>query len=87
MSWFRYDPPEVLAGLRLPVLLVHGSADVQVDVGDARSLQASKPGAKLAIVEGMDHLLALQGDIGGGTQRVATQVADWLEELDVRVAA
>jgi uncharacterized protein len=87
MSWFRYDPSEVIGALQLPVLLVHGSADVQVDVADARSLQASKPGARLEIVEGMDHLLALEGDIGGGTQRVAGQVADWLEELDVRVAA
>ena len=87
MSWFRYDPSEVMGGLQLPVLLVHGTADVQVDVADARSLHASQPAARLEIVEGLDHLLALQGDIAGGTQRVATQVADWLEELDVRVSA
>ena len=87
MSWFRYDPPEVLGTLQLPVLLLQGSADVQVAVGDARSLQAGKPDAKLVIVEGMDHLLALEGDIGGGTQHIAAQVAEWLQESNVDVVA
>lgn len=87
MSWFRYDPAEVIGGLRVPVLLVQGSADVQVDVAEARSLQAGNARARLEVVEGMDHLLALDGDIAGGTQRVAGQVADWLQELDVRVTA
>lgn len=87
MSWFRYDPPQVLAELEVPVLVVHGSADPQVDVQQARQLQAGKPDARLSIVEGMDHLLSVHGDIGAGTEAVASQVADWLQELDVGVAA
>jgi hypothetical protein len=82
MSWFRYDPPEVLGALPLPVMLVQGSADVQVAVSDARALHAGKPDARLVVVEGMDHLLALHGDIAAGTRHVAGQVADWLEELE-----
>lgn len=87
MSWFRYDPVEVLRELRLPLLLVHGTADSQVDVEHAHRLQAGRPDARLSIVDGMDHLLSVQGDIAGGTEQVATQVAEWLQELDVRVAA
>lgn len=87
MSWFRYDPPQVLAELEMPVLVVHGSADPQVDVQQARQLQAGKPDARLSIVDGMDHLLSVRGDIVAGTDAVASQVADWLQELDVGVAA
>lgn len=87
MSWFRHDPGQVLAELSLPVLLVQGTADVQVGMADARRLHAARPDARLKVVEGMDHLLALGGDIPGGTEAVAAEVAAWLQELDVRVAA
>ena len=87
MSWFRHDPSEVLAELSLPVLLVQGTADAQVGMADARRLHAARPDARLKVVEGLDHLLALGGDIPGGTEAVAAEVAAWLQELDVRVAA
>jgi hypothetical protein len=83
MSWFRYDPAEVLGRLAVPVMLVHGSADTQVAVEHARLLQQGRPDAHLALVDGMDHLLGLKGDIAGGAELVAGQVADWLQELDV----
>lgn len=83
MSWFRYDPSQVLAELSLPVLLVHGGADVQVDVEHARLLHGARPDARLKVVDGMDHLLSLDGDIAGGTEAVAAEVAAWLRELDV----
>ncbi len=87
MSWFRHDPPQVLAELALPVLLVHGSADTQVAVEHAHWLQQGRPDAKLRIVDGMDHLLSLGGDVPAGTRLVAEEVAAWLQELDVGVAA
>lgn len=87
MSWFRHDPPAVLGEVQVPVLLVHGSADAQLGIEHARWLQQAKPDARLAIVEGMDHLLALGGDTARGAQAVARTVAEWLQELDVDVAA
>jgi uncharacterized protein len=87
MSWFRYDPPQVLAELSLPLLLVHGAADTQVDVEHARLLHGARPDARLKVLEHMDHTLALDGDIAGGTEAIAAEVAAWLQELDVRVAA
>jgi alpha-beta hydrolase superfamily lysophospholipase len=83
MSWFRYDPPDVLSELEMPVLVMHGSADTQVGVEHARLLQAGRPDARLRIVEGMDHLLSMQGDFGAGTEAIAAEVAQWLRELDV----
>lgn len=87
ISWFRHDPPAVFARLDVPALLVHGTADQQVGVEHARRLRVGKPDARLRIVEGMDHLLALQGDIAAGTGEIAAEVGSWLQELDVGVAA
>jgi hypothetical protein len=82
MSWFRHDPPQVLAALPMPVMLVHGSADAQVAIEHAALLQAGRPDARLEVVEGMDHLLGMGGDIAGGTERVAGSVAEWLASLE-----
>jgi uncharacterized protein len=87
MSWFRHDPPAVLAELELPVLLVHGSADPQLGVEHAQWLQASRPDARLEIVQGMDHLLGVAGDTRRGADVVGDAVAAWLQELDVDVPA
>ncbi|RYF16185.1 MAG: alpha/beta fold hydrolase [Comamonadaceae bacterium] len=87
MSWFRHDPAQVLGELEVPVLLVHGTADPQVGVEHARMLQAGKPDARLAIVDGMDHLLSVNGDIPRGAEVLAQQVVEWLQEIDVGVAA
>ena len=87
ISWFRHDPPAVLADVHVPVLLVHGSADVQVGVEHAQWLQAGKPDARLEIVAGMDHLLGMEGDTRRGAEVVGEAVAAWLQELDVGVTA
>lgn len=81
MSWFRHDPRAVLARLDIPVLLMHGSADAQVGADHARRLHAGRPGARLCIVDGMDHLLALNGEVAAGAEAIATGMAEWLQEL------
>ncbi|MEJ8836197.1 alpha/beta hydrolase [Ramlibacter sp. AN1133] len=87
ISWFRHDPPAVLAELHMPVMLVHGSADTQVGVEHAQWLHAGKPDARLEIVAGMDHLMGVGGDTRRGADVVGGAVAAWLQELDVDVAA
>lgn len=87
MSWFRHDPPQVLARLQVPVLLVHGAADTQVGSEHAHRLHDALPQAELRIVDGMDHLLALHGDIGSGTEAVAAEMVAWLEALELDVPA
>ena len=85
-SWFRHDPPAVLAGLAQPLLLLHGACDLQVDPQHARWLQQGKPEARLRILDDMDHSLALRGDIAAGTEAVASEMAAWLRQLDLRLA-
>lgn len=75
MSWFRHDPVEVLGRTASALLLVHGDADAQVPVEHARKLHAARPDARLRVVAGMDHLLAIEGDVARGAAVVAGEVA------------
>jgi alpha-beta hydrolase superfamily lysophospholipase len=83
ISWFREDPAEAIARLQQPVLIVQGARDAQVDVAQAQRLHAAQPQARLRVMEGMDHLLALDGNIAAGAKQVATEMADWLAELEI----
>ena len=57
ISWLRYDPAMEISKLKIPVLIVQGSTDLQVAVKDANLLSAAKPDAKLLIIENMNHVL------------------------------
>jgi pimeloyl-ACP methyl ester carboxylesterase len=57
ISWMQYLPAKRIAALRMPVLIVQGTTDIQVDVGQAQALKAARPDAGLAIIEGMNHVL------------------------------
>lgn len=57
ISWFRYVPSAELAKLTVPVLLLHGSTDIQINVAEAEALKRAKPDAELVIVKGMNHVL------------------------------
>jgi pimeloyl-ACP methyl ester carboxylesterase len=57
ISWFRYSPAEAFAKLDVPVLVVQGTADIQVMRSDAEALAASAKRSTLFLVEGMSHVL------------------------------
>ncbi len=57
MSWFEYDPAAVLGRLDIPILIVQGTTDLQVGSADARRLVAANRRARLAEIEGMNHVL------------------------------
>ncbi|MCU0619759.1 MAG: lysophospholipase [Gemmatimonadaceae bacterium] len=52
------DPRADVAALRVPVLVVQGTTDLQVGVADARALAAANPPrTTLVLVEGVNHVL------------------------------
>ncbi|MFO7721260.1 MAG: alpha/beta hydrolase [Gillisia sp.] len=55
-SWMNYDPAGEISKLEIPVLIINGSNDLQVDVRDAEILKEAKPAAKLVILEDMNHI-------------------------------
>lgn len=56
-SEFAIDPAATLAAVQAPVLIEQGTSDLQVGVDDARRLAAAHPGAKLVLLEGVNHIL------------------------------
>lgn len=60
ISWMKYDPARELASAEVPsVLIVHGSTDIQASLADAERLAGARPGARLAVIEGMNHVLKM----------------------------
>jgi pimeloyl-ACP methyl ester carboxylesterase len=57
ISWIKYDPAIEIKKLKIPVLIVQGTTDIQVSVDDARLLKAAKPDAKLLLIDNMNHIL------------------------------
>lgn len=56
-SWMKYNPAQEIAKLHVPVLIVQGTTDIQVDTSNAYALAAAKPGAKLVMIQNMNHVL------------------------------
>jgi hypothetical protein len=61
ISWFQYDPASVVAELDVPLLLLYGSTDIQIDIADGERLLAAGTTASLKIIEGMNHVLKMVG--------------------------
>ena len=43
--------------MRIPVLIVQGTTDLEVSLGDAKLLVEGNPAAKLLLIDGMNHVL------------------------------
>jgi pimeloyl-ACP methyl ester carboxylesterase len=56
MNLMAHDPAVLAARTELPMLIVQGETDIQVGVEDARLLAAARPGAKLVLIPGINHL-------------------------------
>jgi alpha-beta hydrolase superfamily lysophospholipase len=60
MSWMKYDPAVEISKLKIPVIIIQGTTDLQVKEEDARLLFMSYPlNSRLIIIEGMNHILKL----------------------------
>ncbi|MEX1002343.1 MAG: alpha/beta hydrolase [Crocinitomicaceae bacterium] len=57
ISWMKYAPTEEIARLKIPVLIINGTTDIQVAVSEAKLLAASNEKAKLVIIKNMNHIL------------------------------
>lgn len=83
ISWFRQSPVEAVAKLAVPVLVVQGTADIQVAVGEGEALRAAARNAEYFAVPGMSHALK------AATEDPATQMkglTDPTVPIDARLA-
>lgn len=57
ISWMKHNPARIIATLKVPILIVQGTRDIQVEVSAARALKTALPSAELAVVNDMNHVL------------------------------
>lgn len=53
----KWDPAALLAEASVPVLVLQGARDLQIDVQDARRLKAANPAAELVLIPDANHVL------------------------------
>ncbi|WP_437612429.1 alpha/beta fold hydrolase [Sorangium sp. So ce834] len=70
LSWMKHDPAVELAAVKAPVLLLQGTADIQVGVQEAERLAGARPDAKLVLIEGMSHTLK-EATLSSASQQAA----------------
>ena len=56
ISAFRYDPADEIAKLKMPVLIIQGERDVQVNADDARLLAKASPSPRLMLLPDMNYV-------------------------------
>jgi pimeloyl-ACP methyl ester carboxylesterase len=62
ISWFKYNPAEIIREMKIPVLIVQGENDLQVSVKDANLLAEANLKARLVLIPHMNHVLKNVGD-------------------------
>ncbi|MFV5686124.1 alpha/beta hydrolase [Flavobacterium sp. GB2R13] len=63
ISWIKYNPQDEIKKLKIPVLLINGTKDLQVNITDAELLKKAKPDAELFIIDNMNHIFKeIMGD-------------------------
>ncbi len=62
-SWMKYDPSQIISELEIPVLILHGGQDIQVQLSQAEKLKESAPQSEYMLINDMNHILK---EIKGG---------------------
>lgn len=55
-SWMLYDPQVEISKLEVPILIINGDKDLQVNTSEADLLHKAKPGADFQIIPKMNHI-------------------------------
>ena len=63
MNWMQYNPQEEIKKLQMPILLINGTKDLQVEPKEAKLLNEAVPGSTLELIDNMNHVLVtIEGD-------------------------
>lgn len=73
ISWFKYDPAQIISTVTIPVLIIQGDKDIQVTVQDAEKLAAANKSATKVIIKDMNHVFKI---IEGGQQENVASYTD-----------
>lgn len=56
-SWVQHNPSELIQELTVPIMIVHGDKDIQVELSEAEKLKDKAPEATFLIIPKMNHIL------------------------------
>ncbi len=56
-SWFKWNPSTEIQKLSIPILILQGSTDIQVETNDAELLHQAVPTATYQLISKMNHVL------------------------------
>ena len=56
-TWMQFDPQIEITKLNIPVLIINGDKDIQVQISEAELLKNAKPDSQYEIIENMNHVL------------------------------
>ena len=59
ISIFKYDPQTEIRKLTIPIMIIQGTNDIQVNVEDAKRLLKANPKAQLILIDKMNHILRI----------------------------
>jgi len=62
-SWMKYNPSQIISKLEMPILILHGDQDIQVELVQAEKLKEAAQNANYIIINRMNHILK---EIKGG---------------------
>ena len=57
-----FDPVEEISKLNMPILIIQGGTDIQIEVSDALILHKAAKNSKLEIIDGMNHVFRQASD-------------------------
>ena len=64
ISWFKYNPCEILKQIKTQVLIVHGTKDIQIGLNESQLLYEASPLSKYVIIQDMNHIFkTISGDM------------------------
>jgi pimeloyl-ACP methyl ester carboxylesterase len=56
ISWIKYNPQNEIKKLKIPILILNGTKDLQVPQSDAELLHKANPKSEIKIIEDMNHV-------------------------------
>jgi dienelactone hydrolase len=87
ISWIKYHPQQEIHQLKIPVLIINGTKDIQVPASDAELLKAANLDADLLIIKDMNHIFKrIEGDLIENQQSYTNPDLPVMPELVTAIA-
>jgi len=56
IEWMKFNPVEEIVKLKIPILIINGTKDIQASVSEAEILHKANPKSEIVIINNMNHI-------------------------------